>query len=120
MSRFLIAALLSLAAAPAAANDFEPVKDLESFIALTEGRSLRLPLYGLTINLSPEGQITGKALGWAIEGTWRWEDGYFCREMDWSGTPIPFNCQLVEVRGDRELRFTVDRGAGDSASFRLR
>lgn len=32
---------------------------------------------------------------------------------------IPWNCQLVEVRDDT-LRFTVDKGAGDSASFRLR
>jgi hypothetical protein len=40
--------------------------------------------------------------------------------MDWSGYPIPQNCQLVEAKGDEVIRFTVDRGAGDAASFRLR
>ena len=65
-------------------------------------------------------QIKCSALGWAVSGTWNWNEGYFCREMDWSGTPIPHNCQLVEARGDRKLRFTTDRGAGDSASFDLR
>jgi hypothetical protein len=33
---------------------------------------------------------------------------------------IPYNCQLVEERGGEVMRFTVDRGTGDSASFRLR
>jgi hypothetical protein len=40
--------------------------------------------------------------------------------MDWSGYPIPLNCQLVEAKGDEEIRFTVDKGEGDSASFKLR
>jgi len=39
--------------------------------------------------------------------------------MDWGGYPIDYNCQLVEVRGGA-MRFTVDRGAGDSATFNLR
>jgi len=40
--------------------------------------------------------------------------------MDWDGTAIKYNCQLVELRGSDEMRFTVDRGAGRSARFRLR
>jgi hypothetical protein len=40
--------------------------------------------------------------------------------MDWSGTEIPYNCQLVEVAGDSQIRFTVDQGAGDSATLNLR
>jgi hypothetical protein len=40
--------------------------------------------------------------------------------MDWSGMAIDFNCQLVEANGAERLRFTVDKGTGDSATFRLR
>jgi hypothetical protein len=52
-------------------------------------------------------------------GSWIWEDGHFCRDMDWSGTEIDYNCQLVEVSGNR-IRFTTDQGAGDDAVLRIR
>lgn len=115
----LLAALLTFTASPVLADGFEPVRDREAFVALVEGRELRLGLFRIGLNVMPDGQIEGSALGWRVTGTWSWKDGYFCREMEWSGKPIPYNCQLVEARGD-ELRFTVDRGAGDSAAFRLR
>ena len=113
-------ALLAMLATPALAEEFEPVRDKGEFLQLVEGRDLRISLYNLTLRLSPNGQIEGKALGWKISGKWLWQNGYFCREMDWEGMSIPWNCQLVEVRGENEMRFTVDQGAGDSASFRLR
>lgn len=121
MTRILTAlALLALTALPLRAEGgFVPVREDEAFLRLVEGRTLRIPLYGLSLTVASDGTIRGNALGWGVTGTWRWEDGYFCREMDWSGRAIPFDCQLVEAKGDR-LRFTVDRGAGDSAVFRLR
>jgi hypothetical protein len=67
----------------------------------------------------PNGEIAGTAVGWELSGTWDWKDGLFCREMDWSGMPIDYNCQLVETNGE-ELRFTSDAGKGNSADFRLR
>ncbi len=125
MSRKLIglaAGLLSFMAAvtPVLANEFLPVRDKSQFLSVVEGRELRLPLFRIRIAVQPDGQIEGSALGWSLNGRWDWRDGYFCRDIDWSGMEIPFNCQLVEVRGAEEIRFTVDRGAGDSASFRLR
>ena len=115
-------ACLTLLATPvsAVANDFEPVRDQGEFLKLVQDRVLRSGLYDLAISLMPDGRIEGSALGWQITGQWQWQDGYFCREMDWSGTPIAYNCQLVEVQGGDKLRFTVDRGAGDAAVFRLR
>jgi hypothetical protein len=115
-----LTALAFCAALPAAANDFDAVREKSAFLSLVEGRDLRIGLYNLTLNVLPDGQIKGRALGWDITGSWNWQDGYFCREMDWSGMEIPYNCQLVEARGAEVMRFTVDRGAGDSASFRLR
>ncbi len=66
-----------------------------------------------------DGTIVGRAAGWGITGLWVWEDGYFCRDMDWSGTEIVYNCQLVEVGGNR-IRCTTDQGAGNDAVLRIR
>jgi hypothetical protein len=121
MMRLLAVLALTLAAAlPAAAEEYKPIRDKSAFLSLIEGRSLQLRLFRITLSVLPDGRIDGSALGWPVSGTWEWRDGYFCREMDWSGSPIPFNCQLVEARGTDQLRFTVDQGAGESATFRLR
>jgi hypothetical protein len=116
---FTAAALLSITTLPAHA-DFVPVSDKGEFLAILEGRELRLGMFQIAIQITPDGQINGSALGWDMSGTWAWEDGYFCREIDWSGKAIPYNCQLVEVDAGEKMRFTVDRGAGDEATFNLR
>ena len=112
--------LLSFLPAPALADDFKPVRGEDQFLELVGDRVLRIGLYDLSLRVRPDGVIEGSALGWAINGTWDWQDGYFCREMDWSGTEIPYNCQLVEARKGEAVRFTVDQGKGDAATFRLR
>ena len=116
----ILAVVLALAGVPACAEPFAPVTDLPTFLALVEGRDLRIGLYDLTLELAPDGRITGSALGWNITGNWRWDGGFFCRQMDWSGYAVDDNCQLVEALGTEKLRFTTDRGAGDSATFKLR
>lgn len=120
MRRSCLLVLLLCLPFPAAADDFQPVKDKTRFLDLVQNRELRINLYDLSINVLPDGRIAGSALGWGITGQWAWEDGYFCREMDWSGMEIDYNCQLVEADGAEKLRFTVDQGKGDSATFRLR
>ena len=119
MKRLFALTLVALATFPAMAHAFERVSDRATFMQAVGGQELRIGLYNLTINVLDDGNITGSALGWDITGTWNWRDGYFCREMDWSGTAIDYNCQLVELDGDR-IRFTVDQGAGDDAVFRIR
>lgn len=120
MLRLLASVLILILPVPAAANGFQPVRDRGDFLTLVKDRALRIGLYNLTLNVLPDGKIEGSALGWKITGSWDWKDGYFCREMDWSGTEIDYNCQLVEAQGAERMRFTVDQGAGDSATFRLR
>jgi hypothetical protein len=119
MKHVVLATILASFAAPALADGYAPIKDAETFINLVDGKELRNFLYGVRLNVLEEGAIEGSAIGWEIVGNWTWQDGYFCREMSWGGDPIPYNCQLVEVRGENHIRFTVDQGAGDSASFRL-
>ncbi len=104
---------------PQSAFAFERIDDRGSFMQAVGGKDLRIALYGLTLNVKEDGSIAGRAAGWDVTGSWSWQGGYFCREMDWSGYPIDYNCQLVEVDGDR-IRFTVDQGAGDDAVFRIR
>ena len=118
MFRRLCAALALVTALPAAAQAFETVSDRDTFVGLIDGKSLGIALYGLSLNVDPAGGITGGAMGSEVTGAWSWQDGYFCREMAWGSRPIPYNCQLVEVNGDL-MRFTTDRGAGESATFRL-
>jgi hypothetical protein len=119
MKYAILSLILATAAVPAAADSYVPVKDQATFLSLIDGKELRNRLYGVRLNVFENGAIDGSAIGWAIKGSWTWQDGFFCREMSWGGDPIPYNCQLVEAHGDNRLRFTVDQGAGDSASFRL-
>ena len=103
---------------PENAKAFERIRDRNTFVDAVDGKDLRIAFYGLTLNVSADGSIAGRAIGWGISGTWIWEDGYFCRDMDWSGTAIEYNCQLVELSGDR-IRFTVDQGDGSDAVLRI-
>lgn len=113
----LILALLFVV--PSVAQAYERISDRATFVSVVDGKDLRIALYRLTLNVRENGTISGSAVGWAIAGSWVWVGGYFCRDMDWSGYEIEYNCQLVEVQGDR-IRFTVDRGAGDDAVLRIR
>jgi len=120
MRNILIAALLALLPLPALANTFTVISDRATFLDLVQGKELRIALYGLTLYVAPDGKITGSAMGWDITGTWDWQDGFFCREMNWSGRAVPLDCQLVETRNGDTVRFTAERGDGDREAFRLR
>ena len=120
MKRLLTIVLLSIMGAGAAASsELAPIKERDLFIDYIDGRNLTIRLYGLTLNVTDDGRIEGRAIGRPITGTWSWQDGYFCREMVWGERPIEYNCQLVEASGST-MRFTTDRGDGNYADFRLR
>lgn len=110
---------LSMTTGAASAQSYQTVKDRQSFLQIMGDKRLSNRLYGVNLRVTSDGAINGTGAGWDVTGTWSWQGGYFCREMSWGGDPIPYNCQLVETNG-RDLRFTTDQGAGDSASFRLR
>ena len=115
------AATAATLALPAPASAFEQVTRATDFTSLVEDR--RLSRFGIRLEVLPTGadtgQIKGRAFGYDVTGEWRWQDGYFCREMDWGGTEIEHNCQAVLLDGN-SMRFVSDRGHGEHATFRLR
>jgi len=108
---------ITLLAAPAWA-ELKTVASQESFVQLVSGKTLTRPLVKLTV--APDGTIEGRGATWDVEGSWSWKDGYFCRDLFWGGDPLGYNCQQVQATSDGRIKFTSDRGAGDSAMFRLR
>ena len=100
----------------ARAEGFNVVDSADRFVSLVTGRELRR--LGIRLTVTPEGQITGRAFGSPVTGAWTWDGGYFCRDLNWGGDDLGYNCQLVEENGNT-LRFTTDRGAGIFADLTL-
>ncbi|KEJ97327.1 hypothetical protein [Pseudosulfitobacter pseudonitzschiae] len=107
-------AALTLALPVQAEQDI--VTSQADFIKLVNGKTLTRPLVQLQV--SPDGSITGKGAAWDVTGTWKWQGNYFCRDLYWGGDALGYNCQEVRVEPGR-IRFTSDKGQGDSAAFRL-
>jgi hypothetical protein len=113
----LATVLFAIAMSPAhAAADYKKISDKSEFLALVAGKTLTRPLVKLEVLTS--GKIAGRGATWDIEGNWTWKDGYFCRDLFWGGDEIGYNCQEVGLSNAR-VRFTSDKGKGDSAEFRL-
>ena len=113
----LIVAVAVGSVATAVQADLAKVQDRTEFVDLVAGKTLTLPLVRLTVK--PDGTISGKGARWDVSGNWTWQDGYFCREIFWGGDPLGYNCQEVRFE-DGRMRFTSDRGAGASATFRVK
>jgi hypothetical protein len=100
----------------AAAEQFQPVRDQSTFLEVVEGRDLTR--FGIRVEVSPSGEIRGRAFGSPVTGAWRWQDGYFCRDLFWGDRDLGPNCQEVRVNGNR-VRFISDRGEGIYADLRV-
>lgn len=110
-------AFLALLALPAAAQDLSRITDRPAFLDRVGGRDLsRL---GITVQVRPDGRITGRAFGGRVTGSWEWRDGFFCREMSWGSSSWARDCQAVYMGGGT-VRFVADRGRGDSADLSVR
>ncbi|WP_422071124.1 dihydrodipicolinate reductase [Tranquillimonas rosea] len=108
---------LTMLSAPAHA-EFRQVSERATFLDIVQGRELsRL---GVSLRVTPDGRITGSALGFDVTGSWEWRNGYFCRTIDYGSGRLPNNCQVVLVNGGGTVRFIADQGQGDSADLSLR
>ncbi|MAC77992.1 MAG: dihydrodipicolinate reductase [Rhodobacteraceae bacterium] len=103
------------AASPVLA-EFQKIDTETDFRRLVTGKTLTRPMVRLQV--SPQGAISGRGMTWDVTGRWSWQNGYFCRDLAWGGDDLGYNCQEVRVNG-RKVRFTSDRGAGESAVFTL-
>ncbi|MGB8622033.1 MAG: dihydrodipicolinate reductase [Paracoccaceae bacterium] len=107
---------LLLIAAPALADGFQPVATKAGFLDLVAGKDLKR--FGIRLTVTRDGAIGGRAFGLPVTGSWRWKDGFFCRELTYTSGALAENCQVVLVDG-ATLRFIADRGAGDTADLRI-
>lgn len=116
MRALVLTSCFVMAMASAAQAELKKLNTFEEFVSYVQGKTLTRPLIKLTV--SKDGRIAGRGARWDVEGNWRWKDGYFCRDLYWGGDALGYNCQEVRANGDR-IKFTSDRGAGQSATFRL-
>lgn len=116
---FRLICLIAIFATPLRATETQVLRDKDTFLSVLDGRALTIGLFNLSLNVQPNGSLTGTAMGWDVTGSWAWKDGLFCREMDWSGYKIDYDCQVVEKVGEK-LRFIAKYGKGQSADFRLK
>ncbi|WP_135506731.1 dihydrodipicolinate reductase [Roseovarius aestuariivivens] len=115
LTHILCAALL--AASPAAAEGFSQIQSRDAFLSVISDK--KLTRLGINLVVTPSGQIAGRAFGRDVSGAWRWQSGYFCRDLYWGERNLGANCQAVKVDG-QTIRFISDRGAGDYADLTLR
>ncbi|MEX3017677.1 dihydrodipicolinate reductase [Gymnodinialimonas hymeniacidonis] len=111
------AAVASLCLTAPALADLTRVSDRGTFLSYVQGRELTR--IGVSLRVSPDGSIAGRALGRDVTGTWAWEGGMFCRTLDAGDRQFGRNCQVVSVDGN-SIRFHADQGTGEIADFRIR
>ena len=109
-------AILAGMSAPVFA-DFVVITDKSEFVSLVEGKNLQRIF--IKLNISLDGQISGRAVTRTVTGDWQWKEGYFCRSLFWGQRDLGYNCQEVSLAG-KKIRFTSDEGTGDYADFTLR
>jgi len=109
--RLLLSLAVSALVPTAAFAEYATIQNQSDFVTLVAGKTLSRPFVKLEV--SPEGEIKGKGAAWEVAGKWVW------RDLFWGGDALGYNCQKVEV-SDSYVRFTSDKGKGDSAEFRLK
>ncbi|MEQ8899072.1 MAG: dihydrodipicolinate reductase [Roseovarius sp.] len=117
MQRMIALVSALFLSAPAFAENFKPVTNRDNFVTLMQNRELtRL---GINLTVTPDGRIDGRAFGRDVSGAWRWQSGYFCRDLYWGKKNLGPNCQAVKVQG-QTVRFISDQGTGEHADLTLR
>jgi len=118
--RYFFAAFISLCLAlpmAASAESFSRVDKRDTFVSLIDGQ--QLTRFGIKLKVTRDGQIAGRAFGRDVTGAWRWQSGYFCRDLYWGKQDLGPNCQAVKVQGNT-LRFISDQGKGQFADLVLK
>lgn len=97
---------------PVADANYRPISTLGEFNDIVVGKTLTFEDVN-TFTVRADGTLDGDFQG-PLAGTWRWEDGYWCRILT---TPArPEDCQLWETNGTA-LRATRAKGTGPSFQY---
>ncbi len=113
----LIVFLAPAVATQAQADGFKQIENKSVFVSLMNGRELTR--FGINLVVTPDGRIDGRAFGRDVKGAWRWQGGYFCRDLFWGQRDLGANCQMVKLQG-RTVRFISDKGTGEFADLQLK
>ena len=116
MFRQTVAGLVLLFTSAVSVTADTTIKVKADFERIVVGRDLTL--FAIRVIVSPDGQIKGRAYGTPVTGKWRWQDGFFCRDLYWGKRDLGPNCQEVKVHGNK-VRFTSDRGSGQHADLTM-
>ena len=117
MHRLFACVISLMLSTPALAEGFVQINNRDTFVTLIQDR--QLTRFGIKLRVRADGQIDGRAFGKNVRGAWRWQAGYFCRDLFWGQRDLGPNCQAVKVQG-RTLRFISDQGTGEFADLTLR
>ena len=76
----ITAIFLSLMASSAAAQ--ETLIERSDFMSAVAANILEIRLLSLQLKVLDSGEITGKAFGRGVTGSWEWTDGFFLPQHD--------------------------------------
>lgn len=100
---------------PAPVNDsYRAISTLDEFNNLVVGRKLTYQGTN-TFTVRSNGTLDGDFAG-PLAGSWRWEEGYWCRTLEFPQRPE--DCQLWETDGTT-LRATRAKGTGTQFVYEL-
>ena len=99
------------------ADGFQQIQSKSTIVSLMFGRELSR--FGIILVVTSDGQFDGRAFGRDVKGAWRWQGGYFCRDLFWGQRDLGPNCQMVKRQG-RTIRFISDKGTGQFADLQLK
>jgi hypothetical protein len=113
--RACVILLAAITALPAQA-EFVRIVTVESFRETVTDRVFGDGTGVNVATINGDGTIAGSYEGSAIDGTWVWRDGFFCRDIVYAGRDRGSECQMIEVDGTT-LRVTGDLGRGRSGDL---
>ena len=93
-----------------ASADFSPITTEAAFRERVVGRDL-VYMDGIELRLTPEGGYVAPE-AFEAEGSWRWEDGRYCRELRFGPRVVEPACRVPEISADgRRIRFRHPDGS---------
>ena len=101
MRTVIVAALVLLASVASASAELRKVDSQQEFVSLVQGKTLTRPL--IKLQVMPDGRISGSGSRWDVEGTWSWQNGFFCRDLFWGGDALGYNCQEERTNGEGRI-----------------